>query len=157
LIDEAPQIVIPAITTFVDEPDAAASGLRLTARDIEALPTIEAGTGTSGVSGIQTRVLMGNPNKSGPYTIQLDVPANTRIEAHTHPDSRVVTVISGSWYFGYGTRFEERELKELTAGSFYTEPANTPHFARTGNTPVIVQISGSGPSGTRYVVQTPTK
>src|SRR5258705_2690414 len=93
---------------------------------------------------------MGDPNNPASYPIQLNVPANTRIDAHTHPDNRVVTVISGSWYFGYGNRFEENELKELTSGSFYTEPANAPHFARTKNTPVVVQISGYGPSGTQY-------
>src|SRR6266513_3271574 len=142
LMEEAPQRVIPAITGFIDGPQAAASGLRLTVPDIKALPAIDAGAGTSGVSGIQTRVLMGDPTKSGLYTIQLNVPANTRIEAHTHPDSRMVTVISGSWYFGHGTGFEERQLKELAFGSFYTEPANSPHFARTGDTAVVVQISG---------------
>src|SRR6266446_4477383 len=82
---------------------------------------------------------------------------NTRIEAHTHPDDRAVTVISGAWHFGYGTRFDEKELKELPAGSFYTEPPNTPHFASTGDTPAVVQISGFGPSGTRYEDQTATK
>ena len=34
-MEEAPQIVIPAITAFIDEPDEAASNLRLTPRGIE--------------------------------------------------------------------------------------------------------------------------
>jgi quercetin dioxygenase-like cupin family protein len=85
------------------------------------------------------------------------VPANTRIEAHDHPDDRSVTVISGTWHFGYGTRFDEKTLKELSPGSFYTEPPNVMHFARTGDTPAVVQISGVGPSGTRYQEQTKTK
>jgi uncharacterized RmlC-like cupin family protein len=78
----------------------------------------------------------------------LRVPANTRIEAHLHPDERVATVVSGSWYFGYGERFDEQKLKELPAGSFYTEPASQAHFARTGALPVVVQISGVGPTET---------
>jgi len=82
------------------------------------------------------------------------VPANTRIEAHDHPDDRILMVISGSWHFGYGNHFDEKELKELSPGSFYTEPPNVPHFARTGDTPAVVQISGFGPSGTRYQTQT---
>src|SRR6185295_17726559 len=106
--------------------------------------------GTSGVSGIQTRVLKGDPTKAGLYTIQLKVPANTRIESHTHPDDRVATVISGTWYFGYGHRFDERKLKALPPGSFYTEPPDEAHFARTGDTAVIVQITGFGPTGTHY-------
>ena len=70
------------------------------------------------------------------------MPAHTRIEAHDHPDDRVATVISGTWYFGYGDRFDEKALKALPPGSFYTEPPRAPHFARTGDTPVVVQISG---------------
>jgi pimeloyl-ACP methyl ester carboxylesterase len=73
------------------------------------------------------------------------------IEAHGHPDDRVATVISGTWHFGYGARFDDEALKALPPGSFYTEPPNEPHFARTGSTAVVLQISGFGPTGTSYV------
>src|SRR6266478_9936053 len=96
--------------------------LRLSPSDINALTSVNAGVGTSGVSGIQTRTLKGDATKSGIYTIQLTIPANVRIQAHTHPDDRVATVISGTWYIGYGSKFDEAKLKPLTAGSFYTEP-----------------------------------
>jgi quercetin dioxygenase-like cupin family protein len=156
LMEEAPQKVIPALTAFLDGLHESDSGQRLTASEIDALPPSGLGTGTSGVSGIQTRILRGDPTQPAAYTIQLNVPANTRIDAHDHPDDRAVTVISGTWYFGYGTRYDEKELKELPPGSFYTEPPNTPHFARTGSRPAVVQISGFGPSGTRYQHQTGT-
>jgi len=124
---------------------------RRTLQEIDALTPTGAGAGTSGVNGIQTRVLKGDPNKAGLYTIQLTIPANTKIEAHTHRDDRVATVVSGTWYIGYGSRFDEQKLKALTAGSFYTEPPNVAHFARTGNQPVAVQITGYGPTDTKYV------
>jgi len=127
---------------------------RLNPGEIDALEQTGPSAGTSGVSGIQTRVLKGDPTRSGLYTIQLKVPANTRIESHDHPDDRVATVISGTWYFGYGSRFDEKRLKALPPGSFYTEPPNEPHFARTGNAPVTVQITGFGPTGTRYTERT---
>jgi hypothetical protein len=125
-------------------------GQRLTPSDIDSILPSGTGAGTSGLGGIQTRVLKGDPNKPGLYTIQLKVPANTRIEAHAHPDDRVATVISGTWHIGYGAAFDEKKLKALLAGSFYTEPPNMTHFARTGNTPVTVQITGYGPTGTTY-------
>jgi quercetin dioxygenase-like cupin family protein len=87
------------------------------------------------------------------YTIQLSVPANTRIEAHDHPDDRAATVVSGTWYFGYGARFDEKELKALPPGSFYTEPPSVAHFARTGDEPVILQIFGYSPTGTTYTAR----
>jgi quercetin dioxygenase-like cupin family protein len=124
---------------------------RRTPQEIDALKPTGAGAGTSGVNGIQTRVLKGDPNKAGLYTIQLTIPANTKIEAHTHRDDRVATVVSGTWYIGYGSRFDEQKLKALTPGSFYTEPPNETHFARTGNQPVAVQITGYGPTDTKYV------
>src|SRR5262245_20691697 len=106
----------------------------LTPSELASISPTGAGAGTSGVGGIQTRVLKGDPNKTGLYTIQLTVPANTKIEAHTHPDDRVATVISGTWQIGYGTAFDEKKLKALVPGSFYTEPPNLAHFAQTGNT-----------------------
>lgn len=109
-----------------------------------------ASEGTSGVAGIETRVLKGDPTQGGLYTIQLTVPANTTIQAHAHPDDRMATVVSGTWNFAYGERFDASLLKALPPGSFYLEPPNVPHFARTGATPVVLQISGLGPTGTHY-------
>jgi quercetin dioxygenase-like cupin family protein len=125
-------------------------GQRLTPKEIDSITATGAGAGTSGVNGIQTRVLKGDPNKAGLYTIQLSVPANTRIDAHTHPDDRVATVISGTWYIGYGSRFDESKLKALDPGSFYVEPPAVSHFAHTGDRAVVVQITGYGPTGTKY-------
>jgi len=48
----------------------------------------------------QTRVLKGDPNKPGLYTIQLTIP-RIQIEAHTHPDDRVATVVSGTWHIAW--------------------------------------------------------
>ena len=109
------------------------------------------GTGTSAVAGIRTVTLKGNPDSAGLYTIMLHVPANTRIAAHDHPDDRVATVVSGTWYFGYGNKFDAAALKPLPPGSYYTEPPNRAHFAETRDEPVVVQITGFGPSATEYV------
>jgi len=109
------------------------------------------GVGSSGVSGTQTVVLKGDPSKPGLYTMLLRVGPNTKIEAHAHPDDRVATVISGTWYFGYGKQFNESALKVLPPGSVYTEPPNANHFAMTRGEGVTIQITGTGPSGTAYV------
>jgi uncharacterized RmlC-like cupin family protein len=95
--------------------------------------------------------LKGDPQRAGLYTIMLRIPAHTRIAAHVHQDDRVATVISGTWYIGYGDSFNSSALKALPAGSFYTEPADRSHFAETRDQDVIVQISGVGPSSTRYI------
>jgi len=106
--------------------------------------------GTSGVPGVQTVTLKGDPTKAGVYALLLRAGPNTRIEAHSHPDDRVATVVSGTWYFGYGNAFDEQALKQLPAGSFYTEPPGTNHFAMTKSEGVEIQITGYGPTGTTY-------
>ena len=124
---------------------------RVTPADVKWPAAAAGGVGTSGVGGIQTVVLKGDPAKAGMYTLLLRVGPNTTIEAHAHPDDRVATVVSGTWYFGYGKAFDEKALKALPAGSFYTEPPNTNHFAMTRGEGVVIQITGVGPSGTVYV------
>jgi quercetin dioxygenase-like cupin family protein len=125
--------------------------LRLTPAEIAVKPSISAGAGTSGIAAIRTTILYGDPTKPGAYTIALKVPANTRIAAHSHRDERTAVVVSGTWYFGFGDHASDALRKALPPGSFYTEPANVTHFARTGATPAIVYISGYGPTDTRYV------
>ena len=97
--------------------------------------------GTSGASGIQTVTLKGDPTKPGLYALLLRVGPNTRIEAHAHPDDRVATVVSGTWYFGYGQTFDEKALKALPPGSFYTEPPGMHHFAMTRGEGAVIQIT----------------
>ena len=108
------------------------------------------GAGTSGASGIETVVLKGDPGKPGLYVLALRAAPNMTIQAHSHKDDRVATVLKGTWYFGYGQKFDEKALKALPVGSSYTEPPNTPHFARTRDQ-VVLEIVGYGPSSTTYM------
>ena len=108
--------------------------------------------GSSGLAGVHTKVLFGDPSKAGFYSILLFVPAHTTIQAHSHHDDRMATVVSGIWSFGYGDHFDANNLKLLPPGSVYSEPGGTAHnhFARTGNDSVVVHICGFGPTDTRY-------
>jgi quercetin dioxygenase-like cupin family protein len=124
--------------------------LRLTPGEIANLGHQGAGAGTSGVVGIQSTVLSGDPTKAGPYTIEIRVPAHTRIAAHGHRDDRSAVVVSGEWYLGYGSTAAETAVKSLPPGSFYTEPAGEAHFAMTRNQPAVVYITGVGPTSTTY-------
>ena len=123
---------------------------RLTPKDIQ-WPASAPVAGTSNVAGIQTVVLKGDPTKAGLYTLMLKVPPNVKIQAHSHGDDRTAVVVSGTWYFGYGREFNESALKELPAGSFYTEPPKTEHFAMTKSLGATIEITGYGPSSTVYV------
>jgi quercetin dioxygenase-like cupin family protein len=128
--------------------------LRLIPSDIEGLVQGGATAGTSGVAGIRTTILYGDPTKAGPYTIALRVPPNVRIAAHSHRDDRTAVVVAGIWRFGYGRKADESLVKILPPGSFYSEPAGVAHFAMTGPEGATVYISGQGPTSTDYVEAT---
>jgi len=127
---------------------------RLSRDEVDALPIVAAGGGTSGLRTIETRLLKGDPSRPGLYTISIKVPPGTRIAAHTHRDDRAAVVVSGVWYFGYGPIANESASRALVPGSFYTEPAGDPHFAWTGPEGATVYITGQGPTDTHYVSQT---
>jgi pimeloyl-ACP methyl ester carboxylesterase/uncharacterized RmlC-like cupin family protein len=161
LMEESPVYTVNLVRKFLDSPAPAipvqttankdAGETRLTPGEFKFPQQGNPGTGSSGVGGIQTVVLKGDPNETGVYTIMLRVPAHAQIAAHSHRDDRVATVVSGTWHIGYGDKFDESKLKALPPGSFYTEPPGQNHFAETGNEPVVVQITGFGPSSTEYV------
>jgi len=153
LMEEQPGPTIAAIRAFLQgsSPDAAVPQTRLTAAEVDAIPRKGGGAGTSGLNGVQTTVLSGNPDGPGPYTFEIRVPPHTNIAAHTHRDNRTAIVVSGEWHFGYGETANQAVAKVLTPGSFYTEPAGVAHFAFTTDTPAVVYISGQGPTDTQYV------
>jgi quercetin dioxygenase-like cupin family protein len=134
---------------------AAAASAQDAAPDVVVLTPAEmkwASQGAYAQPGMEQANLIGNPAKPGPYTIRLRFPKGMRIEAHSHPDSREVTIISGVFATGYGNTFDAAKLKVLPAGSFYTEPANLPHFIEIREETVL-QVSGIGPSGRHFIAK----
>ena len=99
-------------------------------------------------SGVQRAMLVGDEQKPGMYMYRTRFPANYKVQPHFHPDERVVTVISGTLYMGYGEQFDESAMKALPPGSVWTEPAKQPHFVWAKDGEVVIQVVGSnGPSG----------
>jgi uncharacterized RmlC-like cupin family protein len=156
VMEERPQETADALMHFLGAQtgstaaSSAVTQMRLTPDEVRANQTGSDQIGSSRLAGVSTKVLSGDPSKTGLYTIVLFVPAHTTIPAHSHRDDRMAAVVSGTWHFAYGDRFDERALKSLPAGSVYSEPGGANHFARTGAEPVLVQISGVGPTDTRY-------
>ena len=107
--------------------------------------------GALAAPGLEQLNLVGDPTRPGPYTLRLKFPKGFRIAPHTHPDSREVTILSGVYATGYGETFDDAKLKILPAGSFYTEPANVPHFIEIKEETVL-QVSGTGPSGRKFIL-----
>lgn len=151
LMEEQPAATSALIVQFLHGEAAALPASALSRSAVDGLPRRSGAAGTSGLRGVEITILSGDPAKEGPYTIAIRVPPHTGIEAHTHRDNRVATVVSGDWYFGYGSQADPRQAQLLTPGSFYTEPAGAPHFAFTKDKSAVVYVSGNGPSSTDYL------
>lgn len=108
------------------------------------------GVGGSGNAKVRVVTILGDAAKPGPYAQLLEVQPHAQIAAHHHAGERIGTVLKGTWRFGYGTAFSAAALKTLPPGSVYTEPSGAGHFAMTGDEPVIVLITGTGPTDTVY-------
>jgi quercetin dioxygenase-like cupin family protein len=143
-------LVVAAITAclpaLADEP---VPMQRLTPAEIAVLAPPPAASAAP--STVEMTPLIGDPTKPGLYTVRVNIAPHTQVRPHTHRDNRSVTVISGTWHMGYGGTFDAKGLKDLPPGSFYTEPAGQAHFAQTGDEPVVIWVTGYGPSDTKFV------
>jgi quercetin dioxygenase-like cupin family protein len=125
--------------------DLPAGAIRITTEELKWRP--------GRVPGHEIAPMIGDSTKPGPYVERVRFPANSTAQSHSHPDDRTYTVISGTWYVGYGDKVDPAKLKALPAGSYHTEPANVTHFSVIKEEGVIVQITGTGPTATRFFDQ----
>jgi hypothetical protein len=101
-------------------------------------------------AGARFALVSGDPSKSGPYEIRLDLPSGYMIAPHMHPTAETVTVQSGHFMYGMGDKAETKAEKTLTAGQSNTMPPNTAHWAHAkGHT--VVAVTGTGPFAITYV------
>jgi quercetin dioxygenase-like cupin family protein len=101
--------------------------------------------------GGQLAVLVGALPAKGPYAARIGFSADLKVPPHTHPEDRIYTVLSGTWFIGLGDTFDPAQLTAFPTGAVYLVPANTPHFHWAREGPTVVQINGIGPSATVYV------
>lgn len=100
--------------------------------------------------GAKLAVLEGDPAKEGFFTMRLRLPDGYKIPPHTHPKVEHVTVISGTFNFGMGDKFDQNATKPMPAGAFGFWPAGMKHFVwAKGDT--IVQLHGIGPWSITYL------
>ena len=96
----------------------------------------------------QVAVVYEDPTKAGIYVQRVRFAPGFKIMPHWHPDEvRTVVVLSGTLHFAYGDKWDESKLQVYPTGTFFSEPPRAPHYAWAKDGEVIVQITGTGPSG----------
>lgn len=101
--------------------------------------------------GVLLAILVGNPADPGPYAIRVKVPSGGKLMPHQHPEDRIYTVISGTFYIGLGETFDCDRLTAYPAGSVVVLPGNTPHFHWAKSGEYITQVTAIGPLGLDYI------
>src|SRR5262245_48223212 len=102
-----------ASTVSLGTPTSAVPQIRMTPAEVRDNQSGTSQVGSSMLAGVSTKILFGDPSRAGFYAIVLYVPPNTTIQAHSHRDDRIATVVSGTWQFGYGDSFNAQALKTL--------------------------------------------
>ena len=80
--------------------------------------------------------------------LRIQIPANKELQPHGPKEGYFfVNVISGTLQLGFGNTYDASKLQTLPPGSIFTHPAGQQHFAKTGNEPVVLQITAIAPHG----------
>lgn len=94
--------------------------------------------------GVRIAVLEGDPDGRGTYTLRASFPDGYRFPAHRHSEDQRITVISGTFLFAEGERFDFVRLRAHEPGDFLIASAGGAHYGGAeGQT--VVQFHGFGP------------
>ena len=96
--------------------------------------------------GSATAVVQGDPNQPGRYILLVKWHAHHMSHPHFHPNDRYVTVISGTWWVGTGTKFDPESTVPVPAGSFVRHTAKQVHYDGAKDQEVMLEITGDGPA-----------
>jgi hypothetical protein len=120
------------------EPDPAVMTFRLP-KDIQ--------WDASKTRGNQQIVLYGNPEEPGSdYGIIQKWFPNSMSHPHFHENDRYIYVVSGTWWVGWGTKYDPASTYPMPAGSFVHHIAKQIHYDGAKETECIIYVTGKGPA-----------
>jgi hypothetical protein len=95
-----------------------------------------------------TATLAGDPDKPGLYVQLLTwKKGNNFSRPHFHPNDRFITVLSGTWWVGTGSRFDPENLTvPMKPGTFVTHFAKGVHWDGAKDEDTTLIIIGEGPA-----------
>jgi len=96
--------------------------------------------------GAASAVLLGDPDKPGLYIQLVKWHPHNMSHPHFHPNDRFITVLSGTWWVGTGTKFDPDATVPMTAGSFVVHHGRQVHFDGAKDDEAVLEIVGEGPA-----------
>jgi hypothetical protein len=101
---------------------------------------------TDNAGGASQAVLVGDPSKPGLYIVLTKWHPHHMSHPHFHPNDRFITVISGTWYVGTGSKYDPDSTTPIPAGSFVTHYGKQIHYDGAKDEEVTLEIVGMGPA-----------
>ena len=92
-------------------------------------------------------VLVGDPSKPGLYVVLNKWKAGNHFSRpHFHPNDRFITVLSGTWWVGSGTKYDPDNTVPMPAGTFVTHFGKQVHYDGAKDVDAVLLIVGEGPA-----------
>jgi hypothetical protein len=104
------------------------------------IPWVDQGNGSA------RAVLAGNPDKPGLYVLLNKWKAHNMSRPHLHPNDRFITVISGTWWVGTGSRYDPDSTVPMPPGTFVTHFGKQIHYDGAKDEDTVLEIVGIGPA-----------
>jgi len=122
-----------------DPPDPAVMEFRLP-KDLQ-WPPLNGRT-----SGAQSITLFGDPTKPGLYGVLTKWLPHSMSRPHTHPNDRYIYVLKGTWWVGWGEKYDPDSTYPMPAGSYVHHLAKALHYDGAKDEECIIYIVGVGPA-----------
>lgn len=99
-----------------------------------------------GQGGAAQAVLVGDPSKPGLYIVFTKWHPHHMSHPHFHPNDRYITVLSGTWWVGTGTKYDPDSTVPMPTGSFVTHYGKQIHYDGAKDEEAVLEILGEGPA-----------
>jgi uncharacterized RmlC-like cupin family protein len=140
-------ILLIALVLVLIAPPSLAQAPHHTVMTPDALKWVEPPT----FPGARLAMVQGDPGKEGPFAYRVKFPANYKVAPHFHKAIENVTVLSGTFYLGLGTKLDQGSGQMIPTGGFVSVPATHPHYAWTATEETLIQVHGVGPTDITFV------
>jgi quercetin dioxygenase-like cupin family protein len=108
------------------------------------LPSQITWTGRPGAA--ETAVVLGDPSKPGLYIELVKWYPHNMSHPHFHPNDRYITVLSGTWWVGTGTKYDPDSTVAMPPGSYVVDLAKQVHYDGAKDEMAVIEIVGEGPA-----------
>jgi len=98
-----------------------------------------------------TATIQGDPSKPGIYIQLVKWHPHNMSRPHTHATERYITVLSGTWWIGTGTKYDPESTFPAPPGTYVVDRANEPHYDGAKDEECVLEIVGTGPLATTPV------